>query len=30
MEASLPFMMEVMDNADLAKLIRVIHLKAYC
>ena len=24
------FMMEVMDNSDLQKLISIIHLKAYC
>lgn len=29
-EASPSFMMEVMGNADLQKLIRIIHLKAYC
>lgn len=29
-EASLSFMMEVTDNADLQKLIREIHLKASC
>lgn len=29
-EASPSFMMEVTGNADLQKLIRIIHLKAYC